>query len=84
MTVVHFEKELASYKLRAIKSVKLSSNLASMRLTCVTVSHFYKFRLRTEPLNSWAGWIPAGLARYQLGCLDTSCVSWIPAGLAGY
>ena len=51
MTVVHFLKELVSYKLRAIKSVKLSSNVAPRRLKSVTVSHFYTFRLKTEPLN---------------------------------
>ena len=36
-----------SYKLRAIKSVKLSANVASRRLKCVTVAHFYT--IRPEP-----------------------------------
>ena len=46
MTIAHFCKDLASSelaKLRAIKSVKLSSNLSSKILKCVTVSHFTRF-----------------------------------------
>ena len=38
-----------SFNLRAIKSVKLSSNVASRRLKCVTVAHFYTIRPKTEP-----------------------------------
>ena len=47
-----------SYKLRAIKSVKLSSNVASRRLKCVTVIHFYTIdqkRSRQIP-DTEAGW----------------------------
>ena len=40
-----------SYKLRAVKSVKLSANMASRRLTCVTVTHIYTIRPKTEPPN---------------------------------
>ena len=55
MTVAHFynggSQLKVSYKLRAITSVKLSSNLSSGRLKCVTPSHFYTFHPKTEPLN---------------------------------
>ncbi len=44
ITVAHFCKDLASSelaKLRAIKSVNLSSDLTSTTLRCVTPAHFY-------------------------------------------
>ena len=40
-----------SYKLRAIKSVKLSANMASKRLKCVTITHFYTIRPKPETPN---------------------------------
>ena len=40
-----------SYKLRAIKSVTLSANMASKRFKCVTVAHFYTIRPKTKPPN---------------------------------